>query len=84
MELLGVPHRLLIIALLMEGEKPFHELADTISPYISHRRMYLIMRSLQQAGIVEESFYHKRLALTEYSLTEKGEAFRPVVQAIHS
>lgn len=73
-----------IINLLSGGPKPFHKLADAVDPYISDRRMYMLVRRLQQAGIVEESVFHKRLVLTEYRLTEKGEAFCPVIQAIHS
>ena len=83
MSLIENGHFLRVVKLLMEGPKPFYQMADAVDPYISDKRMYMLVRKLQQAGIVEESAYNKRLLLTEYRLTEKGTEFSQILEAIH-
>ncbi|AMV61374.1 Transcriptional regulator, HxlR family [Pediococcus damnosus] len=72
---------LIIEVLLNEDSQRFKDLAHNV-PKCSDRVLVERLKSLEAEGIVDR-VTHKNSSLIEYQLTEKGEALRPVMSAVH-
>lgn len=73
----------LILRVLEDGPKRFSDVTDSI-PGISAKVLTERMKELEKQGIVHRQVYAETPVRIEYSLTEKGEALRPVLDAIQA
>ncbi|GAA3402846.1 winged helix-turn-helix transcriptional regulator [Paenibacillus hodogayensis] len=80
-ELLGKRWTGLIIRVLMNGPMRFKDISSMI-PDMSDRMLTERFKELEQAGIVVRNVYPEMPIRIEYSLTEKGKALRPVMDAV--
>jgi len=71
----------LILRILMEGPRRFSELSRTI-PQISAKMLADRMRELEECGVVRRKVFPETPVRVEYSLTEKGRALKPTLDAI--
>lgn len=81
MLLLGKKWTGLILRILMGGPRRFGDFREQV-PELSDRLLSERLKELEEAGIVERVVHDTRPVLIEYTLTEKGRALRPVVEAI--
>ena len=81
-QLLGKRWTGLILDSLMDGPRRFCELTATVEG-LSDRVLSDRLRELEAEDIVKRLVYPQIPVRIEYSLTEKGRALKPVVQAIH-
>ncbi|GAB5053147.1 winged helix-turn-helix transcriptional regulator [Pediococcus ethanolidurans] len=72
---------LIIEVLLNEGSQRFKDLAHNV-PKCSDRVLVERLKNLEAEGIVNR-LTHPNSSLIEYQLTQKGEALRPVMDAVH-
>jgi DNA-binding HxlR family transcriptional regulator len=79
--LLGKRWTGLIIRVLLSGEKRFKEISDVI-PSMSDRMLAERLKELETEGIVLRQVYAETPVRIEYSLTEKGKALQPVLDAM--
>ncbi|MBA2875114.1 winged helix-turn-helix transcriptional regulator [Thermaerobacillus caldiproteolyticus] len=70
----------LIISQLLEGKKRFSEIEASIP--ISGKLLSERLKELEEADIVERKVYPETPVRIEYSLTEKGQALKSVIEAI--
>jgi DNA-binding HxlR family transcriptional regulator len=82
MNLLGKKWTGLIIWSLMEGTRRFSEMSSYV-PGLSDRLLSQRLQELEEVGIVERRVHGGRPVLVQYTLTEKGLALGPVVEAIY-
>lgn len=73
----------LILRVLEDGPKRFSDVTDSISG-ISAKVLTERMKELETQGIVHRQVYAETPVRIEYSLTDKGEALRPVLDAIQA
>jgi DNA-binding HxlR family transcriptional regulator len=71
----------LIIKALMDGPHRFNELLKIVE-LVSDRLLTERLRELEAEGLVERTVYPESPVRIEYSLTEKGQAMKSVVDAI--
>ncbi len=81
-QLLGKRWTGLILDTLMAGPRRFCEMTSTVEG-LSDRVLSDRLRELELEGIIDRVVYPHIPVRVEYRLTEKGQALRPVVQAIH-
>lgn len=81
-QLLGKPWMGLLLYLLLDGPKRFHHLEEQIS--ISGRVLSVRLKELEQEGIIHREVFLEVPIKVEYSLTEKGKAMKPVIEAIEN
>jgi DNA-binding HxlR family transcriptional regulator len=74
---------LLVIRDLAEGRSRFCELERSLEG-ISPRTLSLRLRALEEEGIVERHTYPEVPPRVEYSLTEKGQALIPIIEAMRA
>jgi DNA-binding HxlR family transcriptional regulator len=74
---------LLVIRDLAEGRSRFCELERSLEG-ISPRTLSLRLRALEEEGIVERHTYPEVPPRVEYSLTEKGRALIPIIEAMRA
>lgn len=79
-QLLAGKWAILILHELSEGTKRFNELQRDID--ITQATLSSQLKNLQNEGLIERKVYPEVPPRTEYSLTEIGKAFEPVLQAI--
>jgi DNA-binding HxlR family transcriptional regulator len=79
--LLGKRWTGLIIRVLLTGEKRFKEISEVI-PGMSDRMLAERLKELEAEGIVNRQVYAETPVRIEYSLTEKGKALQPVLDAM--
>ncbi|MFD2044354.1 winged helix-turn-helix transcriptional regulator [Ornithinibacillus salinisoli] len=72
----------LILSELLHGKKRFSEMEADLP--ISGRLLSDRLKMLEKEGIVERNIYSEFPVRIEYSLTEKGEALKPVIQEIQN
>jgi DNA-binding HxlR family transcriptional regulator len=72
---------ILVIRDLAEGRSRFCELERSLQG-ISPRTLSLRLRALEEEGIVERTTFAEVPPRVEYSLTEKGRALIPIIQAM--
>jgi DNA-binding HxlR family transcriptional regulator len=82
MSLLGKRWTGLILEVLMNGAVRFTEMAQAI-PELSDRMLAERLKELEAAGLVSREVYPETPVRIVYSLTEKGRAFKPVLDAVH-
>lgn len=82
MNILGKKWTGLIIWSLMEGTRRFSEMSSYV-PGLSDRLLSQRLQELEEVGIVERRVHGGRPVLVQYTLTEKGLALGPVVEAIY-
>jgi DNA-binding HxlR family transcriptional regulator len=82
MGLLGKRWTGLILEVLMNGAVRFTEMAQAI-PELSDRMLAERLKELEAAGLVSREVYPETPVRIVYSLTEKGRAFKPVLDAVH-
>jgi len=82
-QLLGKRWTGLLLDSLMGGPRRFCELTAAVDG-LSDRVLSDRLRELEDEGIVERVVYPQIPVRVEYRLTEKGNALRPVVQAMHT
>lgn len=70
-----------IIYILLKGTKRFNELEKEIEG-INTRMLVKDLKMLEKNGIVERRAFPTVPPTVEYSLTEKGKAFQPVLNEI--
>jgi DNA-binding HxlR family transcriptional regulator len=82
MSLLGKRWTGLILEVLMNGRVRFSEMAQAI-PQLSDRMLAERLKELEAAGLVHREVIPETPVRVVYSLTEKGRAFKPVLDALH-
>lgn len=80
MELLSKRWVVLVINKLLEGPLRFSEIENSLT--ISGRILSERLKELEAAGMVSRVIYPEVPVRVEYSLTEKGQAFKPIVEEI--
>ena len=80
-EMLSKRWTALILKVLMPGSLRFSELADQLG-VVSDRMLSERLKDLEREGIVERRVLPETPVRVEYSLTAKGQALGPVVDAI--
>ena len=73
----------LILKVMMGGCKRFSELAEELE-VVSDRVLSERLKELEQEGIVERHVFAEVPVRVEYSLTEKGRALKPVIEALEN
>ena len=72
---------MLILYYLMEGPIRFNEF-QRLMPKMTHATLSVQLKSLVGKGLVERKQYESIPPIVEYSLTEIGKGFQPVLEAI--
>ncbi|MDD9148810.1 MULTISPECIES: winged helix-turn-helix transcriptional regulator [unclassified Sporolactobacillus] len=72
----------LILFQLLKGRQRFCEIQDSIP--VSGRLLSERLKELEKEGIVERDVFPEVPIRVEYSLTEKGEAVAPIIEAIQT
>jgi DNA-binding HxlR family transcriptional regulator len=72
----------LLLDALMDGPRRFCELTALVEG-LSDRVLSDRLRELEAEGVVRRVVYPQIPVRVEYQLTEKGQALKPVVDAIH-
>jgi len=80
-EIVGAKWTALLVHDLSEGPRRFSELEHSCSG-ISPRTLAERLRDLEQQEIVERRSYAERPPRVEYTLTPKGEALLPIIDAM--
>lgn len=80
-ELLGRRWSAYIIWALLDGPRRFTDLLE-VTGGLSDRMLTKRLRELDSAGIVSRRRYREIPPRVEYSLTEAGEALRPVIESM--
>jgi DNA-binding HxlR family transcriptional regulator len=80
-ELLGRRWGAYLIWALLDGPRRFTELRE-VTDGLSDRMLTKRLREFEAAGIVVRHRYREVPPRVEYSLTEAGEALRPVIEAM--
>ena len=80
-EIIGAKWTALLVHDLSEGPRRFSELEHSCSG-ISPRTLAERLRELEHEGIVERRSYPESPPRVEYSLTGKGEALLPIINAM--
>lgn len=80
-EMLSKRWTALILKVMMAGPLRFSELAEQLG-VVSDRMLSERLKDLEQEGVVERRVVPEMPVRVEYSLTEKGKALGPVVEAI--
>lgn len=70
----------LIIYTMLDGQQRFHSIESSIG--ISGRVLSERLKELEQLGIVKRVIFPETSVRIEYSLTEKGLAFKPILNEI--
>ncbi len=73
----------LILHVMMEKPRRFSELAEELE-VVSDRILSERLKELEREGIVERRVYDCTPVRVEYSLTEKGRALGPVIEAMET
>lgn len=73
---------ILILHYLEEGPVRFNELQRRM-PKMTHATLSVQLKSLVENGLVQRKQYETVPTKVEYSLTEIGREFRPVMDALH-
>ncbi len=71
----------LILMYLEDGPLRFNELLRKM-PRMTHATLSVQLKSLEESGLIQRRQYESIPPKVEYSLTEIGQKFHPVIQAI--
>ena len=80
-ELIGRRWTGAIVRALLAGSTRFTDIASTV-PGLSDRLLSERLRELEQEGLVVRTVYPDVPVRVEYTLTEKGRALRPALEAL--
>lgn len=80
-EILGKKWTCIIIRSMLAAPRRFNELSNYVEG-LSDRLLSQRLGELEELGIVQRVVYDSKPVVIMYSLTEKGAAFRQVVEAI--
>ncbi|GGG14342.1 hypothetical protein GCM10007425_05760 [Lysinibacillus alkalisoli] len=72
-----------ILYVLIQGPQRYHTIHENI-PGISDRLLTERLNELLTAGLVEKTYLESSKKKVQYALTEKGQAFQVVVEAIQT
>ncbi|GGB68485.1 winged helix-turn-helix transcriptional regulator [Fictibacillus barbaricus] len=81
MDIIGKKWTGLIIRVLMDGPKRFKDIKSQI-PEMSDRMLTERMKELESVGIVKRNVYPETPVRIEYSLTDKGNSLKTIINAI--
>ena len=82
LDIIGDRWTLLVLRDLSRGHTRYSELLESlagVSPNLLSDRL----KTLEESGIVERSFYSDHPPRAEYKLTAKGRALRPALRALY-
>ena len=79
--ILGKKWNCMIIRSMLSAPCRFSDISNYVEG-LSDRLLSQRLQELEESGIVQRRVYDSRPVLVEYALTEKGAAFRQVVEAI--
>lgn len=79
--ILGKKWNCMIIRSMLSAPRRFSDISNYVEG-LSDRLLSQRLQELEESGIVERRVYDRKPVLVEYTLTEKGAAFRHVVEAI--
>jgi len=65
----------------LEGPRRFRDLEDQLG--LSPNTLSARLKKLEQAGVIKRVFYSEHPPRAEYHLTEVGQAFAPVMDALY-
>jgi DNA-binding HxlR family transcriptional regulator len=82
-EIISGKWTLLVIRDLADGNRRFCELERSLEG-ISPRTLSLLLRALEEQGIVERHTYPEVPPRVEYALTEMGKALVPMIEDMRS
>ena len=83
LKLIGSKWKLLILRnLVNSGVQRFSELARGING-ISQKMLTQNLRQMESDGLLLRTVYAEVPPRVEYSLTEKGESLKPIIDAMH-
>lgn len=82
-EILGKRWTGLIVRALLQGPCRFKDISEMI-PGMSDRMLAERFKELEAVGLVSRHVYPETPVRIEYSLTEKGKALEPVMNAVQS
>lgn len=74
---------ILILHYLENGSTRFNDLLR-LMPKMTHATLSVQLKSLVESGLVERKQYESIPPKVEYSLTEIGQKFHPVLEALHT
>ena len=80
LSLLSSKWKILIIRELLTGTKRFSEIKRTL-PDVTQKMLTQSLRGLEEDGLIERKVYPVVPPKVEYSLTEMGQNFIPVLEA---
>ena len=80
-EIIGAKWTALLVHDLSEGPRRFSELEHSCAG-ISPRTLSERLRALEDDGIVDRRSYQESPPRVEYTLTDKGEALLPIIDAM--
>jgi DNA-binding HxlR family transcriptional regulator len=80
-QLLGKRWNGLIIYTLLDGPKRFKEISDSIPP-LSDKMLTERIRELETEEVISRTVFPERPVRIEYSLTDKGRALKPALDAL--
>jgi DNA-binding HxlR family transcriptional regulator len=79
--ILGKKWNCMIIRCMLSEPRRFSDISNYVEG-LSDRLLSQRLQELEESGIVARRVYDTKPVLVEYTLTEKGSAFRHVVEAI--
>ena len=82
-EVLGKRWTGLILRALMHCPRRFSEITSYVGG-LSDRLLSQRLREMEEEGIVARTVYAERPVVVEYTLTEKGAALRPTLEALEA
>ena len=82
LDLMGGKWKMLILWLLRESILRFSELKRKI-PKITQKMLTQQLRELESDGIINRKVYAQVPPKVEYSLTDLGKSFLPILKAMH-
>jgi DNA-binding HxlR family transcriptional regulator len=80
--LIGDPYIIMILRDLADGTLRFGSLSDSVS--VNPRTLTARLRRMEQDGLVARRMYPEIPPRVEYTLTAKGRALLPVVEALRA
>ncbi len=73
-----------IMYLLSSGEKRFNELQRSMPEKLTHTTLSRQLKKLEDEKLILRKEYHQVPPKVEYSLSEVGKGFLPVLSALHT
>jgi DNA-binding HxlR family transcriptional regulator len=83
LEVVGYKWTLLIVRQLLDGPRRFTQISRAL-PRANPKMITARLRELEAAGLVSRETYAEVPPRVEYSLTARGRALRPVIEALRS